>query len=98
MEGPDFSPVIEAVLELEGCPATEPEKTIDVGFGRKAVLGAAPEIIEAVKAGNLRHYFLIGGYSELNEGGERLRLPGSLCVFELGGERRGARTPSPFAP
>jgi hydroxylamine reductase len=32
-----------------------------VGFGRNAVLGAAGAVIEGVKSGAIRHFFLIGG-------------------------------------
>jgi hydroxylamine reductase len=32
-----------------------------VGFGHNAVLGVADKVIEAVKAGAIRHFFLIGG-------------------------------------
>jgi hydroxylamine reductase len=32
-----------------------------VGFGRNAVLGVAPAVIDAVKAGKIRHFFLVGG-------------------------------------
>ena len=59
--GYDFKPVIDAALEAPGFPETEPEKTILVGFGRNAVLGVADKVIEAVKAGNIRHFFLVGG-------------------------------------
>jgi hydroxylamine reductase len=57
----DFSPVIEAALAAPGFTADEPEKTITVGFGHNAVLGVADTVIEAVKAGKIRHFFLIGG-------------------------------------
>jgi hydroxylamine reductase len=57
----NFNPVIEAALNAPGFTADEPEKTILVGFGRNAVLGAAPKVIELVKAGKIRHFFLIGG-------------------------------------
>jgi hydroxylamine reductase len=57
----DFTPVIEAALAAEGFTATEPEKTILTGFGHNAVLGVAPQVIEAVKSGALKHFFLIGG-------------------------------------
>ena len=57
----DFTPVIEAALAAPGFPADEPEKTITVGFGRNAVLGVADKVVEAVKSGALRHFFLIGG-------------------------------------
>jgi hydroxylamine reductase len=57
----DFSPVIEAALAAEGFAETEEEKTILTGFGHNAVLGVAPQVVEAVKSGALKHFFLIGG-------------------------------------
>jgi hydroxylamine reductase len=57
----DFSPVVQAALALPGFKTTEPEKTITVGFGREAVLGVADTVIGAVKAGAIKHFFLIGG-------------------------------------
>lgn len=61
VDGFDFKPVIDAALEAPGFTETEPEKTILVGFGRNAVLGVADKVIEAVKAGDIRHFFLVGG-------------------------------------
>jgi len=57
----NFAPVIAAALAAPGFAADDPEKTILVGFGHNAVLGVAPTVIEAVKAGKIRHFFLIGG-------------------------------------
>ena len=57
----DFSPVIAAALDAPGFPATEPEKTIWVGFGHDAILSLADRIVAAVKSGALRRFFLIGG-------------------------------------
>ena len=57
----DFAPVIEAALAQPGFAADEPEKAITVGFARKAVLGVADKVLEAVKSGAIRHLFLIGG-------------------------------------
>jgi len=57
----DFSPVIEAALEAEGFEEDGAEKYITVGFGRNAVLSVADKVIEAVKSGAIRHFFLIGG-------------------------------------
>ncbi len=57
----DFTPVIEAALSAPGFESDEEEKTIMVGFGHNAVLGVADKVIEAVKAGKIRHFFLIGG-------------------------------------
>lgn len=57
----DFMPVIEAALAAPGFPEDAPEKTITVGFGRNAVLGVADKVIEAVRSGAIRHFFLVGG-------------------------------------
>ncbi|CAG0950982.1 hydroxylamine reductase [Geobacteraceae bacterium] len=58
--GWDFSEVINKALE---CPelADAPEKEILTGFGHNAVLGVADKVIEGVKAGAIKHFFLIGG-------------------------------------
>jgi len=57
----DFGPVLEAALAAEGFAEDAPEKTITVGFGRQAVLGVADKVIDAVKSGAIKHFFLIGG-------------------------------------
>jgi hydroxylamine reductase len=57
----DFKPVIDAALAAPGFASDEPEKTILVGFGHNAILGVADRVVAAVKAGQLRHFFLIGG-------------------------------------
>ena len=59
--GRDFSPVIEAALAAPGFAEDAEEKTITIGFGHDAVMKVADKIIEAVKAGNIKHFFLIGG-------------------------------------
>lgn len=60
-QGKDFSPVIEKALELEGFASDEDNGSVMVGFARNAVLGVADKIIEAVKAGAIKHFFLVGG-------------------------------------
>jgi hydroxylamine reductase len=57
----DFTPVIDAALKAEGFAKDGPDKTILVGFGHNAVLGVADKVIEAVKKGAIRRFFLIGG-------------------------------------
>lgn len=57
----DFSPVIEAALAADGFSEDAPEETITIGFARNAVLGVADKVIEAVKGGAIKHFFLIGG-------------------------------------
>jgi hydroxylamine reductase len=57
----DYSQVIEKALAEEGFPADGPEEYITVGFGRNAVMSVAGTVIEAVKSGAVRHFFLVGG-------------------------------------
>ena len=57
----NFSPVIEKALALKGFEDTRIEKEILVGFAHNAVLGVADKILDAVNAGKIRHFFLIGG-------------------------------------
>ena len=66
-EGRDFTPVIRKALELGGypedtlLPGMNGGKTVTTGFARTAVLRHAPEIVQAVKDGKIRHFFLVGG-------------------------------------
>ncbi len=63
----DFSPVIRKALELGGYKI--PQKftgingghEVTTGFARNAVLSAAGAIVDAVKSGAIRHFFLVGG-------------------------------------
>ncbi|HEX5398062.1 MAG TPA: hydroxylamine reductase [Verrucomicrobiae bacterium] len=57
----DFTPVIEAALAAPGFTEDGPDKTILVGFGHNAVLGVADKVVEAVKSGAIKHFFLVGG-------------------------------------
>jgi hydroxylamine reductase len=57
----NFAPVIEAALAAPGFAEDGPDREIVVGFGRQAVLGVADKVIDAVKSGALRHFFLVGG-------------------------------------
>lgn len=57
----DFTLVIERALELGGYEEDELPKEITVGFGHKAVLSNAGAIVEAVKSGAIKRFFLIGG-------------------------------------
>ncbi|MFZ7104206.1 MAG: hydroxylamine reductase [Peptococcaceae bacterium] len=57
----DFTPLIEKALELGGWQEDEAEKKIMVGFGHNTVLGVADKVIQGVKDGAIKHFFLIGG-------------------------------------
>ncbi|WP_428898486.1 hydroxylamine reductase [Parelusimicrobium proximum] len=63
----DFSAIIEHAVKLGGY--AEDKKmtginggdTLTVGFGRGTVLGVADKVIDAVKTGAIKHFFLVGG-------------------------------------
>ena len=63
----DFSPVIAKALELGGWSEDHEftgingGHTLTTGFGHGAVLGVADKVIEAVKSGAIKHFFLVGG-------------------------------------
>ncbi len=57
----DYSAVIEAALAADGFSEDAPEKKITIGFARNAVLSVADKVIQAVKDGDIRHFFLVGG-------------------------------------
>lgn len=57
----DFSEIIAHAKALGGYPEDAPPREILVGFGHHAILEHAEEIVSAVKAGKIRHFFLIGG-------------------------------------
>ncbi len=85
----DFTPVIQAAKALPGFKQDEEQKSVTVGFGRHAVLGVADKVIEAVKGGDIRHFFLVGGcdgaapgrnyYTELAE-----QTPDDCVILTLG--------------
>ncbi len=63
----DFTPVIEKALELGGYAEDRPMtginggSTVTTGFGHGTVLSVADKVIDAVKAGAIKHFFLVGG-------------------------------------
>lgn len=61
IEGDDFTPAIEAALAEPGFSKNAEPVYTTTGFARNALMAAAPAVIEQVKAGNIRHFFLIGG-------------------------------------
>lgn len=63
----DFSSVIEKALELGGYKEDQHFTGINgghevtTGFGHGTILSVADKVVEAVKAGDIRHFFLVGG-------------------------------------
>lgn len=66
-EDRDFTPVIEKAIALGGFPEEKMftgingGSTLTTGFGHNTILGAADQVVEAVKAGQISHFFLVGG-------------------------------------
>ena len=73
-DGKDFTPVIEKALELGGFGEDRQYKGINggekltTGFGHGTILQAADQIVDAVKAGAIRHIFLVGGCDGAKKG------------------------------
>ena len=65
--GKDFTPVIEKALELGGFgqdtafPGLGGGDKVLTGFARNTVLSVADTVVDAVKSGAIRHFFLVGG-------------------------------------
>ena len=63
----DFTPIIEKALALGGFdtdrtfPGLNGGTSVTTGFGHNAVLSVADAVIGAVKSGDLKHIFLVGG-------------------------------------
>jgi len=57
----NFQPVIDRALELPGFEEEHVKQEVTVGFARDAVLGVADKVVEAVKSGDIRHFFLVAG-------------------------------------
>ena len=57
----NFQPVIDRALALPGFPEDGNGRTVTVGFARNAVLEVAGTVVEAVKSGAIRHFFLVAG-------------------------------------
>ena len=59
--GKDFTPVIEKALETPGFGEDLDAGYVTVGFGHATVTGVAAKVVDLVRRGKIRHFFLIGG-------------------------------------
>ena len=63
----DFTPVIEKALELGGYTENQIRTGINggssvmTGFGHNTILSVADKVVDAVKNGDISHFFLVGG-------------------------------------
>jgi hydroxylamine reductase len=72
IENDDFSPIIEKALELPEADL-QSDQTLTTGFHHMTVLGIAPQIVDAVKSGKIRRFFVIAGCDAPGKGGEYYR-------------------------
>ncbi len=61
VESPHFGPVVEKALAMPGYAEDSDGGNVLCGFGHNAVLGVADKVIEAVKSGAIRRFFLVAG-------------------------------------
>ncbi len=103
----DFAPLIKKALQLGGWTENKQftgingGRTVMTGFGREAVLSVAPKVIEAVKSGAIKHFFLVGGcdgakpgrnyYTEFCEEGAQGKYSFDTCLREIQIQRPGHR-------
>ena len=97
IEGHNFAALIEAALSAPGFASDAPAQWITVGFGHNAVLGVADKVIDAVKSGSVRHFFLIGGCCARERRGDPRYVQASDLVADArleSGSRRRALQPA----
>lgn len=64
----DFTPAIERALALPGFSSDSEGGSVMVGFARNTVMSVAGKVIDAVKAGQIKHFFLVAGCDGANPG------------------------------
>eukprot|EP01126_Amoeba_proteus_P054235 TRINITY_DN665_c0_g2_i4.p1 TRINITY_DN665_c0_g2~~TRINITY_DN665_c0_g2_i4.p1 ORF type:complete len:415 (+),score=105.06 TRINITY_DN665_c0_g2_i4:603-1847(+) len=57
----DYSEIISKARDMDGFEEDEPEKYLTTGFGRNTVLSVAPQVLEGISSGAIKHFFMIGG-------------------------------------
>ena len=72
IENDDFAPLIEKALSLPEAN-TDSGKTLVTGYHHTTVLDLAPAVVEAVKAGKIRRFFVIAGCDAPGKGGNYYR-------------------------
>ncbi len=68
LTGGDFTPAIDRALALPGFTTDSNAGSVMVGFARNTIMSVADKVIDAVKAGKIRHFFLVAGCDGANPG------------------------------
>ncbi len=85
----DFAAVIAKAQEMPGFSSDEDLGSVMVGFAHNAVMSVADQIIGAVKSGDLKHIFLVGGCDGAKSGRNYFtdfveQTPDNTAVLTLG--------------
>ncbi len=88
LKGNDFSAVIRRAKEIGDLKPT-PIKTSLIGFHHSVILGLADKVVEAVQAGAVKRFFLIGGCDGAEPGRNYFRdyaraVPEDAIILTLG--------------
>ncbi len=86
IENDNFGPIIEKALSLPEVTGFDSDATITTGHHYKTILGLAPEILDAIKTGKLKHVFVVAGCDAPGKAGEYFRelteqLPNSAAII-----------------
>lgn len=89
VDGYDFSTVVERALSLPRLTEQPGRVTLTTGFSDANVLPLAGKIVEAVQAGKIKHFFLVGGCDAPGKGGNYYRsfveeTPADTVILTLG--------------
>jgi hydroxylamine reductase len=57
----DFTPAVKKAQEMPGFSEDQNGRSVMCGFGRNTVMSVADKVVEAVKSGAIKHFFLVGG-------------------------------------
>jgi len=84
-----FDELIEKTLECPEVSGFDAETTLKTGHNFKTVLGMAGEILDAVKSGKIRKFFVVGGCDSPGKDGEYYRdlvklLPPETVILTVG--------------
>ena len=89
-ENKDYKPVVDLALQSEGFKETDAdEKALTTGFGKHTILANAGAVVDAINAGAIKRFFVIGGCdgaeAERNYFGDlAASLPNDTMILTLG--------------
>jgi hydroxylamine reductase len=89
VENDNFAEVIAKAQNMPGFSNNVEQGSVTVGFARNAVMSVADQIIAAVKSGDLKHIFLVGGCDGAKTGRNYFtefveQTPSNTAVLTLG--------------